>query len=190
MKKELTAIISGIKRSEIHDGDGMRTTVFFKGCPLRCLWCHNPESISQAESLAHFGDKCIGCGCCTEVCKSGAVTSGVIDRDRCTACGECAKVCPTEAMRLFGETVSVDALYRRLIADRPFFGKVGGVTLSGGECLMQADAATALSERLYESGISVNIDTCGYTAAVIAGIKAECIKAGILFGNSIKCHLE
>lgn len=141
----MKGLISGIKRMEIHDGDGLRTTVFFKGCPLKCIWCHNPESISFCEEIAYFKEKCIGCGACGGV------------RDECGA-----KVCPVDAIYKYGREYDVDTLVSEILQDTPFFKLGGGVTLSGGECLAQPRFAIALAEKLYRNGISVYIDTCGY----------------------------
>ena len=141
----MKGIISGIKRMEIHDGDGFRTTVFFKGCPLRCIWCHNPESISFAPQVAFFKNKCLSCGACR-----GERTS------------ETAKACPTEALQLFGREFEVSELVDYVCIDEPFFKNGGGVTLSGGECLAQADFALSVAKALYERNISVYIDTSGY----------------------------
>ena len=166
-ENEITALISGIKHMEIHDGDGLRTTVFFKGCPLKCVWCHNPESISYVPQTALYQSKCIGCGSCSSVCPTGAVAlienKAVVDRNQCSHCFSCVDECPVEALIGFGREYTVDALYREIMAEAPFFknGR-GGVTFSGGECLMQPDFVAALAKKLYESGISVDIDTCGY----------------------------
>jgi len=159
----MKGLISGIKRMEIHDGDGLRTTVFFKGCPLRCVWCHNPESISPKPQVARFDSKCIACGACERVCPSGAMSVNAFDPSKCTVCGRCADVCPTEAACVFGEVWDIDRLFDHVMQDAPFFKNGnGGVTFSGGECLMQADFAVALAKRFFNAGISVDIDTCGY----------------------------
>ena len=142
----LTGIICGIKRMEIHDGDGIRTTVFFKGCPLRCLWCHNPESLSYEIQTAKFKQKCIECG----MCKGGKSI-------------ESASLCPTDALVSYGKEYDVASLVSLLERDRRFFeNSGGGVTLSGGECLTQADFAIELARALKEKGISVFVDTSGY----------------------------
>ena len=142
----MKGIISGIKRMEIHDGDGLRTTVFFKGCPLKCIWCHNPESISFEKQVAFFKDKCIGCGICNG--KRNDVT---------------AESCPTEALKLYGTEYEANELAEILMQDEMFFRNGGGgVTFSGGECLAQPDFAVALAKILSEKGISVYIDTCGF----------------------------
>jgi pyruvate formate lyase activating enzyme len=142
----MTGLISGIKRMEIHDGDGLRTTVFFKGCPLKCIWCHNPESISFNKQIAFFENKCIGCNLC----------QGKLDE-------KSAEVCPTNAKVLFGQEYTLDELLNEVLIDRDFFKNGnGGVTFSGGECLAQSEFAIALAKRFFEEGISVYIDTCGF----------------------------
>lgn len=161
----MKGMISGIKRMEIHDGDGLRTTVFFKGCPLNCVWCHNPESIGYKGQLAFFEDKCIHCGACYEACKHSAVNMDGfrIDFDKCTHCLECADVCPTEAIVPYGREYTEKELVNEIMTDAPFFknGR-GGVTLSGGECLSRPEFAVSVARLLKENGISVYIDTCGY----------------------------
>lgn len=153
---------------EIHDGDGLRTTVFFKGCPLKCIWCHNPESISPKPQVAFFKEKCIGCGLCTLACPNTAIVRGAIDRELCLSCGICSDECPAEALKLYGEVTEAEALMEKLMADAPFWknGK-GGVTLSGGECLYQPDFAIELAYLLHSKGISVDIDTCGYVPSSV-----------------------
>lgn len=160
----LKGVISGIKRMEIHDGDGIRTTVFFKGCPLKCIWCHNPESLSEKRQVAVFAAKCIGCGSCTQCCPAGAIQKAVLDKEKCVLCGQCAENCPTGAIALYGESREAEELARQLAQDVAFFRSSGGVTLSGGECLMQPEFAEALASCLKEKGISVYIDTCGFVS--------------------------
>ena len=114
--EELTGRIINIQKCSIHDGRGMRTTVFFKGCGLHCLWCANPESIHFYPEVSLNTAKCMGCGFCAKMCKSGAVTLGEdgslhYDRKKCTGCGACARMCPTEARKLFGEDYTVDELF-------------------------------------------------------------------------------
>ena len=142
----MTGLISGIKRMEIHDGDGLRTTVFFKGCPLKCIWCHNPESISFNKQIAFFKNKCIGCNFC----------QGKLDE-------KSAEVCPTNAKVLFGQEYTLDELLNEVLKDRDFIKNGnGGVTFSGGECLAQSEFAISLAKRFFKEGISVYIDTCGF----------------------------
>jgi len=162
-----TGRICGIKRGAVHDGNGVRTTVFFKGCPLRCVWCHNPESLSPHPEIGYYRDKCIACGACEMVCPNNAIRieNGIpiTDRTICTGCFACAEECVTEARRSYGEPWNVTSLAGILMADKPFFDiSGGGVTLSGGECLLQPKFAVTLARILHAEGISVNIDTCGY----------------------------
>ena len=162
-----TAIISDIKRFAVHDGDGIRTTVFFKGCPLRCRWCHNPEGLSFRSELAYYAHKCIGCGACVSACPNGAHVIDVeghrIDRTKCTVCGKCEAVCFSDALKLYGREGTVKSLLPELLADRDFYETSGGgVTLSGGECLAQADFCTELLKALKEENIHTAVDTCGF----------------------------
>ena len=163
----MTGNIFEIKRFAVHDGDGIRTTVFFKGCPLRCVWCHNPEGLSAKGQLAYYAHKCIGCMECASVCEHGAhqLLDGahILDRTLCQNCGKCADVCLGEALTFYGRTVSVDELLPTLLADREFYeNSGGGVTLSGGECLLQANFCADLLSRLKAEGIHTAVDTCGY----------------------------
>ena len=159
----MKGIISGIKRLAVHDGDGLRTTVFFKGCPLRCIWCHNPETFSFKKEIAFYEHKCIGCSSCIEECKQGALSVDGLDKSRCIGCGKCSEVCPTDARTLYGIEYEASELVKKLLEDRDFFENGhGGITLSGGECLMQIDFAAEVARLLAEEGINVNIDTCGY----------------------------
>jgi len=135
---ELTGTILHLQRLSTEDGPGLRTTVFFKGCPLRCAWCHNPESLLLKPEVQWIGNRCIGCNSCVEACEHNALTrteSG-IERDRavCVVCGKCVDACPSGAMEMLGEEVSVEELVKELIKDRAYFEKSGGgVTLSGGQ---------------------------------------------------------
>ncbi|MBO4216960.1 MAG: glycyl-radical enzyme activating protein [Clostridia bacterium] len=162
----MKAVISDIKRFAVHDGRGIRTTVFFKGCPLRCVWCHNPESIGFKPQIAYYGDKCVGCGECEKVCGNGAQrmteAGHFFDRSACSACGRCEEVCLGEAIKLYGRETTADELVPLLLEDADFFETTGGgVTLSGGECLCRADFCAELLRRLKENGINTAVDTCG-----------------------------
>lgn len=155
-----------IKRFAVHDGDGIRTTVFFKGCPLRCVWCHNPEGLRAEPQLAYYAHKCIGCGECASVCPTEAhvLQNGahVLDRQRCTACGGCAEHCLGDALTHYGKSVTVEELLPRLLEDREFYeSSNGGVTLSGGECLLQSQFCASLLQALKREGIHTAVDTCG-----------------------------
>ena len=163
----MKALISDIKRFAVHDGDGIRTTVFFKGCPLKCVWCHNPESIDFKPQVAYYENKCIDCGECVSVCPSGAhkITreGHIFERDLCVACGKCEKACLGEALKFYGKEMTVDELLPILLEDKDFYETSGGgVTLSGGECLCQADFCAELLQMLKKEGINTAVDTCGY----------------------------
>ena len=142
-----------IKRSSTVDGPGIRTAVFFKGCNLDCKWCHNPESKSPKPQLALFGEKCIGCGVCAEVCEHS---------DACVLCGECVENCPADARRLYGRRYTADELYGIICADADFYRATGGgVTFSGGECMLYPEFIAELAEKCAKNGISVAVDTAG-----------------------------
>ena len=161
-----TARIFDLKHYAVNDGPGIRTTVFFKGCPLRCAWCHNPESQSSQPELVLHMDRCIDCGACREVCPQGAITpDNPLDRSRCTVCGACVDVCYSAARQMVGYEIGLDELWTRVERDIPFHRQSGGgVTFSGGEPLMQADFVLALAERCHENGLHTALDTCGYVA--------------------------
>ena len=155
-----------IKRFAVHDGDGLRTTLFLKGCPLRCVWCHNPEGLSEKTELAYYAHKCISCGACVSACRQKTHTldrnGHSFKRELCTGCGACADVCLSDALTLFGRSVTTDEILPKLLEDKPFYeSSGGGVTLSGGECLLQADFCKELLSKLKENGINTAVDTCG-----------------------------
>ena len=161
-----------LQRLSTEDGPGIRTTVFFKGCPLHCDWCHNPESLSPRLQTQWFSVRCIGCETCVKTCPNGCLrmsTAGLeIDRERCEACGKCAEAClsaeacPSGALEALGQTISVEELLAELVKDRAYYEKSGGgVTLSGGEPTFQPDFAEALLRGLKQLGISTALDTCG-----------------------------
>ncbi|MBR4864538.1 MAG: glycyl-radical enzyme activating protein [Oscillospiraceae bacterium] len=161
----MKARIADIKSMAIHDGPGIRTTVFFKGCGLKCLWCHNPETISSVPQLAFYETKCQHCLACAAVCAAhkAAELQHHFDRGSCLGCGSCVSQCLQGALQLFGTEVTAEALLPRLLEDRAFYETTGGgVTLSGGECLLQADFCAALLEALKKEGIHTAVDTCGF----------------------------
>lgn len=165
----MKARISDIKRFAVHDGDGIRTTVFFKGCSLRCVWCHNPEGISFTPQIAYYENKCIGCGECASLCRHGGHIctdmAHLYRRESCIGCGECVSACLGDALTFYGKEVTVDELLPLLLEDRDFYDTSGGgVTLSGGECLMQAQFCGELLHRLKEEGIHTAVDTCGFVS--------------------------
>ena len=154
-----------IKRFAVHDGDGIRTTVFFKGCPLKCLWCHNPETISPKQQLAFYAHKCIGCGKCAAVCSCHTLKSNhhIIDRDNCSLCGKCVDVCPQTSLEIFGTEMSTDEICEILLKDKKFYDESGGgITLSGGECLLQSKACAEILKNMKSNGVDTAVDTCGF----------------------------
>ena len=161
-------IITNIERLCTHDGPGSRTTVFFKGCPLRCVWCHNPETQNASLETGWNQGKCIGCLECLKACPSGALAlleDGTIKKNlhRCTNCGKCADICPAKAMVRYGRSISVADLALELEKDQDFFRATGGgVTLSGGEPLCQPEFAAQTASILKKDGIHVALDTCLY----------------------------
>jgi pyruvate formate lyase activating enzyme len=162
----ITGRILNLQRLSTEDGPGIRTTVFFKGCPLHCAWCHNPESISMQLQTQWIAVRCIGCKTCVETCPNNCLTMTadglVIDRERCEACGKCVDACPSGAREMLGRTVTVEEVLAELLKDRAYYEKSGGgVTLSGGEPTFQPDLAEALLRGLKENGISTALDTCG-----------------------------
>lgn len=163
----MKATIFEIKRFAVHDGDGIRTTVFFKGCPLKCVWCHNPEGIDFKPQLAYYEEKCINCGECVRVCKNTAHTikdgMHIFLRKECRSCSTCEKVCVGEALKLYGREITVEEMLPMLLEDKEFFDNSnGGVTLSGGECLMQADFCRELLKHLKGKSVNTAVDTCGF----------------------------
>ena len=155
-------MIFAIKRFETHDGDGIRTTVFFKGCPLRCVWCHNPESFSAKKEIAFNPELCTNCLTCTKLCTANTVENGkhAFNRKDCTLCTKCVDPCPARAFTLYGEERTSSDIAQELMRDKMFFdGSGGGVTLSGGEPLMQGEEILRLIER---ADVHTAIETSGY----------------------------
>ena len=168
-KNEPTAFVYNIQRYCIHDGPGIRTTFFFKGCNMRCPWCANPESLSAKPQIAFFAARCTGCGACALVCETGAIDLHAptrIDRSKCTLCGDCAAVCPADAYQLHGEERTLDELVTEAEKDRAFYRRSGGgVTISGGEPTMQAAFVAAFLAELKRRGIHTAMETNGAMAA-------------------------
>lgn len=166
-------IVFNYQHYSVHDGPGIRTIVFFKGCPLRCRWCANPESLSRRPTLAFNRKNCIGCRACEEACPTGAITfeeedgSMVhkypqIDRELCNNCGECCKVCYPEALTMEGTETTVAEALQEVLKDEVFYKQSGGgITLSGGECMYQPKFAYALLKAAKEQGLDTAIETTG-----------------------------
>lgn len=160
-------IVFDIKGFAVHDGPGIRTTVFLKGCPLRCDWCHNPESQSDRPVLAQFPRNCIGCGKCLIRCPNGALSRGetqvTIDRMLCQGCGTCALTCYAEALVLRGKVMTVEEVMAEVRKDKPFYDNSGGgMTISGGEPLHQPEFTLALLQAAKAEGLHTCLDTSGY----------------------------
>ncbi|ODA39349.1 glycyl-radical enzyme activating protein [Desulfosporosinus sp. BG] len=159
--------IINLMKYSIHDGPGIRTTVFFKGCPLSCLWCHNPESQCLGQELMYWPERCIGCGQCLEICPHGAVTviAGKLAyrRDQCQACGACCKVCHAGVRELAAKTMSVREVMAAIEKDLIFYDESGGgVTFSGGEAFMQPVFLLELLKECRKKEIHTTLETCGY----------------------------
>ena len=163
------AVITDIQRYSVHDGPGIRTIVFFKGCPLRCKWCQNPETFNLMPEVIYEKTDCIACGRCIEVCREHAVSlkNGVLitDRAKCTNCGECALACPSKARRMAGDIHTIHDVIDRVRRDRVFYkNSGGGVTLSGGEVTMQSVFAQKFILAMKDIGIHTAIETCAYAS--------------------------
>ena len=162
-----TGEIFDIKKFAIHDGPGIRTTVFFKGCPLSCWWCHNPESLSTAPQRLYRRERCIGCQECLAACSNGAIREfeGQLQwtADECRYCRSCASACPAEAVEFIGHTMTVDEVVVEIAKDTPFYDQSGGgVTISGGEPLMQPSFLIQLLDACGEQGLHRTVDTSGH----------------------------
>jgi pyruvate formate lyase activating enzyme len=160
------SLIFNIQRFSIHDGPGIRTTVFLKGCPLRCIWCQNPESIEPKKEILFSKKLCIGCGRCREVCENGAIlpdSEQRIDRKLCDSCGKCVERCYAGALRMAGKKLSSKEVIEEVKRDKPFYkNSGGGVTFSGGEPIMQADPLSEILIGCREEGIHTCVETSGF----------------------------
>lgn len=163
IKTKLT--VSEIQRFCMHDGPGIRTTVFLKGCPLHCEWCHNPETQKFSPELLYYGNRCIGCFSCADVCPNGVhggENEHIIDRSNCTACALCANDCPSSALELCGKEMTFADILSIAEKDKAFYGETGGITLSGGEPFAQNEATVEFLKACRTQRISTAVETCGY----------------------------
>jgi pyruvate formate lyase activating enzyme len=163
---DIAGVIFNVQRYSTEDGPGIRTTVFVKGCPMYCPWCHNPEGLDSSPELMWYDVRCIGARECLEVCPQDALTltpeGMVIDRSRCDACGDCEEACPAAALEVIGKERTANDVAAEALRDKVFYDKSGGgVTLSGGEPALQADFSLALMGILKEEGVHLALDTCG-----------------------------
>lgn len=186
--QSIEGTIFNVMRFSTHDGPGIRTTVFLKGCPLSCWWCHNPENWQQVPKEIYLPERCSGCGVCIENCPARALSRGAqgitVDADLCRHCGRCITVCPMEARESTGWSVGVSELMQSLERDVPFFDQSGGgVTFSGGEPLCQPDFLLAMLEVCARSEIHRAVDTSGY---VDAGVLLEAARLTNLFLYDLK----
>ena len=173
-----TATIFDIERSSYVDGPGIRTTVFFKGCNLRCAWCHNPESQSPKPQMMFYKNKCTGCGKCKEKCPNHL--------ESCELCGKCTIYCPRDAREICGKEYTVDEVLKEILKDKTFYDNSGGgVTFSGGECMLQIDFLEEILKECKKNGIHTAVDTAGH-------VPFECFEQIIpytdLFLYDVKCY--
>ena len=160
----MQGIIFDFQRFSIHDGSGIRTTIFLKGCPLHCKWCHNPEGINPEFSLNFRSATCIHCGKCFDVCNchyKSDTGKHMIDFDRCSTCGRCADICRVKALSLCGQLITPEEAVKVVLADKAFYSDGGGATFSGGEPLFQAEFVAETAKLIKANGVAVAIDTCG-----------------------------
>ncbi|MFC1981649.1 glycyl-radical enzyme activating protein, partial [Chloroflexota bacterium] len=164
--KNQRPLIIDVKRHALHDGPGIRTTIFFKGCPLTCMWCHNPESMDLGPEIGFYPADCIQCGDCAEACPTGAAQMGLperIDRAICKQCGTCVEVCPGRGLRQVGRFYEIDELLDIVVRDKAYYQTSGGgVTLSGGEPAQHVAYTSQLLQKLKSNGVHTAIETCGF----------------------------
>ena len=182
-----TGIIFNIQKFCLHDGDGIRTCVFLKGCPLECIWCHNPEGLEKKKSLSFNKSKCTLCGSCFNVCSARKAQSGTVtvDRAQCTACGKCTQVCLNTANEIIGREISAEEVISEVLRDKMFYDTSGGgLTVTGGEPSYQPDFALSILRLARENGISAAVETCGIGPREFYKAAAD---MGVIFLFDIKC---
>ena len=158
--------VINIQKYSVHDGPGIRTTVFLKGCPLDCWWCHNPESQSLNQEIMFFEERCTGCGICVKRCTENAIeivdNMAVLNEEKCTPCSRCTDFCPNDAREFVGKDITVQELMKEIIKDEVFYEESkGGVTFSGGEPLIHVDFLNEILKRCKDRGIHTAVDTSG-----------------------------
>ncbi|WP_273323510.1 trans-4-hydroxy-L-proline dehydratase activase [Vallitalea guaymasensis] len=163
----MTGTIMNIQKYSVHDGPGIRTTVFLKGCPLKCWWCHNPESQKYKHEIIYFEDRCSACGICEETCSKEAIiiqdSQVIINNDKCNLCGNCTDFCPNNALEYVGRDITVTDLMKEIEKDHVFYEESGGgVTFSGGEPMVQSDFLDKMLRACKEKDIHTAVDTSGY----------------------------
>ncbi|UCE08460.1 MAG: glycyl-radical enzyme activating protein, partial [bacterium] len=161
-----TGIVFNIQRFSIHDGPGIRTTIFMKGCSMRCFWCHNPEGRHRYSEIQFYADRCIGCGECVTACPNNAHEMRdrmhIFNRERCTTSAKCVETCYASALELTGKQMTVEQVMEEVLSDRLFYeNSHGGITLSGGEPVINSDFARSILERCKEEDLHTAIETCG-----------------------------
>ena len=186
---KITAPVFNVQTYSIHDGPGIRVTVFVKGCPLRCLWCANPESNLAKPQLMTYATKCTGCGRCVDACPKGAISIGehdgkfiaITDREKCVDCGACVPHCPNDARELAGTEMTVEEVLAKVMKDKLFIdASGGGMTVSGGECLMHPDFTEALLYAAKQEGLHTAVESCSFASRAVVDQVFKYVDLGLL----------